>query len=352
MTVCLYGPIQSSSSFGVVTRGFQEGLSAAGVLDGVVPVEDLSEEEHHEHVSAPIAVMTGPITCTEFIYPTHRERMIMVAPNSDLIPKAMAANLNRYYQQVLVPSRWAKEVLDPVLAIPAVVVPHGVTQGFCRERRCYDELVSLYRAGEFRVLHLSTSARQRKGTVQLVQAWSQLMQQSRLPERARLALVLDTPATLALLEELSPQVDLRGITFLDRLGSRAQDMAALMRTCHVVCQPSRGEGFGMTPLEARACGVVTVATRCTGHSEHMPDYSSQGVVVVEHGSPAPIDDVPGARAPQVTSEAIAEALRYAYTDWEHHAEGAFSAAEEVRMQWSWPQQLRPFAERLRSWRTA
>ena len=54
-----------------------------------------------------------------------------------------------------------------------------------------------------------------------------------------------------------------------RKGLDVGDMASYLGGFDLVCQPSRAEGFGLVPLEARACGVPVAATLCTGHADHM-----------------------------------------------------------------------------------
>src|SRR5690606_16992598 len=76
-------------------------------------------------------------------------------------------------------------------------------------------------------------------------------------------------------------------------------------------QPSRAEGFGLVPLEARVAGVPVVTTACTGHQDHVTE-GSRGVVIVDSGADAPIDDGPGAMAPAVRAASVADALRVAY----------------------------------------
>jgi hypothetical protein len=103
------------------------------------------------------------------------------------------------------------------------------------------------------------------------------------------------------------------------------------------------------PLESLACGVPVVATACTGHSEWFRDGRPgiDAAVRVEHGPLTPIDDGPGALAPEVAPEAVAAALQEAYQRWEQLDRHAVAAAPEVARYWSWPAQLAPLIQALR-----
>ena len=138
-------------------------------------------------------------------------------------------------------------------------------------------------------------------------------------------------------------------------------MSVLYQRHHVVVQPSRAEGFGLVPLEALASGVPVVATSCTGHAEYvdavrsatrddLPRYSAvspPGVVAVPTGELGPIDDGPGALAPSVDADAIAEALRLAYSDKDRLRREAAENARAIYLNWSWEATTRRFLEGFR-----
>ena len=110
--------------------------------------------------------------------------------------------------------------------------------------------------------------------------------------------------------------------------------AALYRNHDLVCQPSRAEGFGLVPLEARCCGVPVCITACTGHAEHI-DSDMPGVVIVPHGPTELIDDGPGALAPTVDELDIACALDICYNRRVELKAQALAAAAALRQRWSW-----------------
>ena len=114
---------------------------------------------------------------------------------------------------------------------------------------------------------------------------------------------------------------------------------------HVVCQPSRAEGFGMVGLEARASGVPLVATMCTGHKDHVALGLSS--ITVHHGPDGPIDDGPGAMAPSVSSSEILDSLLLACQMWPRLSEEAIKDSVWIRDRWSWPAVTRDFVAACR-----
>ena len=124
-------------------------------------------------------------------------------------------------------------------------------------------------------------------------------------------------------------------------------MAKYYRQYHAVAAPSRGEGFGLVPLEARACGVPVLATTCTGHADHvrlqLENYPypypllGHGVIEVHTGELEAIDDGPGALGPSLRPQSVADALERAYHGWAGYAADARAHASHLMERWSWPE---------------
>ncbi len=64
------------------------------------------------------------------------------------------------------------------------------------------------------------------------------------------------------------------VTFL---GHR-DDVIKILGTCDVLACASREEGFGLAILEAMACGVPVIATRCGG-PENIIEHEKNGLLV-------------------------------------------------------------------------
>ena len=111
---------------------------------------------------------------------------------------------------------------------------------------------------------------ERKGILVLLEAFARLA--PALPA-ARLVVAGDGP----LRAEVERRVAGQGGR-VELLGSVERDRArALMQTCSVYCCPSLGEPFGMTALEAMACGKPVVATDAGGLGYLVPDDGGRKV---------------------------------------------------------------------------
>jgi glycosyltransferase involved in cell wall biosynthesis len=205
-----------------------------------------------------------------------------------------------------------------------------------------------YDKGQFRVIHFSTTDGERKGTIELVQAWAMLTQYSTFPKDAELWLVLDHHANVALqarLRDIALSLP-RGVRVLPRGDMNAATMSRVLCRMHLVATPSRGEGFGLFPLSSRACGVPVATTATTGHSAGHAE--GPGVVTIPQPEElAPIDDGPGAMAPPVLPFDIAQAIAFAHGEWPALSALAEAHAGDVARVWSWENQLAPLMELLR-----
>lgn len=347
-SVRLYGRGVGHGSHAQVTAGFAEALKEAGLIAGFVAFDcdPPPDEPQPGGALAPRAVFTGPLGFLPAMRrgTRHAERYAMLAPNSSFVPGNLMMALEQICTEILVPSKWAQGVVEENTGVSVRVVPHGVAAGFTENHELRAVAREAYRLGEFDVLHLSSTAYDRKGTLALLTAWGMLIAKGELPETARLRLVLEIEAmgkTMAWMAENAAGLALQSVTLTARMDAPPARLAEAYAGHHLVCQPSRGEGFGMVPLEVLACGVPIVATACTGHAEWFQPGLA-GAVRVAHGLPVPLDDGPGALAPSVEPDAIAASLKEAYTRWPELDAAAAAGAAQVRAQWAWPRQLAPF----------
>lgn len=356
----IYGRAIGNGSLAVVTRGFERAFKEAEIFAGLYGIDSealaVDGEGSMEGSDARHGVFTGPLGAVGKMFEAgrHAHHWVMIAPNSDQLPKNLVLELKRYQEKhslrFLAPSKWASGVVASFLG-ECTTVRHGVMPEFCPVFA--EERQAGFDAGFFRVVHFSTSDRARKGTIELLQSWQHLKGYPATRD-ARLLCVLDYAAKLALEEALSEgavsgwEGICSTVQLIDRVDFSAENMARLLSSAHVVCQPSRGEGFGLIPLEALCTGTPIVATAAAGHSEYLTEEDPlPGAVVVRSGPMAPIDDLPGSRAPSVNFADLAKALAIARVNWRALHAAAQKNAAPLRVTWSWEASLGPFVAQLR-----
>lgn len=354
MTVRLYGRAQGNSSHARVTTGFNRVLREEGLLSGYVGLDlgGISEEIQREQdplacrgAVANYGIFTGALGFVEAMlqHASHRERLVMVAPNSDQLPPGLVREIARVATKILAPSAWAAEVLRKFFEQPVLVVPHGVDVALSPAEADAWRMhrIDAWARCEFNVQHWSTTERERKGTLELIKAWNSVVGEGILPDAARLELILDPLARLRLIERLADE-DLSPVQvrIRDRVDLPSFAMAQVLASAHLIAQPSRGEAFGLVPLEALALGVPVLATACTGHSQYLAPGTAGSVVVFTH-EPGPIDDLPGATAPTLHVDDLAQGLQEAYENWIELHDDAVRAAPAISERWTWERQLAP-----------
>jgi hypothetical protein len=334
----VYGPVGENDSLSRVAAGMLEGLRSNGaevtffdlcnVLDdddGLTPGYD-----------ADIGVYVGPPNYLSVMAGRgqHSQRLVWIFPNSSWLPPEIMREAAKYCTAILTATKWGADVVrNHSLGLPVMLWRLGVDAAFV-----LDPYASTS-CGPWRVLHLSSTRLSRKGTDRLIHAWACCKANGSVGEEAELDLVLsgDLDAATKDVEQASDEFGCEPrIHVLPRLNLSSEDMARFYRRYDLVCQPSRAEGFGLCPLEARACGISICATDCTGHAEHIHG-GLPGVVVVATGADGALDDGPGAQAPLLWEHDICKALSCAY---EHRIElgrWARSGSADVRQKWNWKQ---------------
>jgi glycosyltransferase involved in cell wall biosynthesis len=333
----LYGH-DTLGSFGVVTRGVKSGLEELGVLSGFLPVNAIKEDVSYPGAEASISLNAGaPLQIlSSHVLGRHEKFWSILAVNSQGIPIDLKKKMEgtvynpsrgkkiKMVDRFLATSTWCREVLEKEFPEhPVGLYLHGVQSHF---KVLEEERKKVRESDGFRALHVTSTRTQRKGTYELLRAWKELNIKNG-------ELVLLVNPTLAysfgryLKDNKIPSTKvLSGLSFTDK-----QMLYGFSQT-HVVIQPSRAEGFGLVPLEARACGVPVVATDCTGHADHV---QGPGVQVVETGPLEEIDDYPGAVAPRLTWESVADALLQAHDKWRELDADAMAHASIIQEEWSW-----------------
>lgn len=328
----IYGHFKGQSSLVRVSKGFASVFPEAHLYDFDDWLNDLDDSSKPVGgATDAVALFVGNLShLPEAWLGMHKEMWVMVAPNSNMIGPDLQGLL-KSVDHLMGPSEWACEVLRSFFPDKIVkCVPHGVSEQFkAPEER--EKFVG------YRALHMSSSVMERKGTDVLLEAWAQ----AEVPSDSILYISVPRGKTLDFLD-LAEDLKIRdSVKISDRLDLEEDRMSRLYASMDLVIQPSRGEGFGLVPLEARACGTPVLMTDSTGHSQHA---GGPGCSIIPTGALAPIDDFPGAMAPSLSVRDVAECLRRAYSERTRLSAEAIQASAEIRKKWSWESQLKEFKD--------
>jgi len=336
-SVCLYGESHGWGSFAVVGRGMQLALESAGVLAGFVSTTELSLEDDiapTRGLEAPVAILTGrPDRLGDMFYAPHKKRSVLLAVNSTWIPFGIMRSICAV-DEVVSPSEWGAHVIAENLAnvgakTRVVVSKHGILPGFAPSS--VEPPLN-----EWTLLHMASSSLSRKGTRELVEgflSWPGVKQ-------ARLLLCLNRGELEQVRAEYRHRDNAEQITCMPRVNGSPESMSKLYGLADLVVAPSRGEGFGLVPLEALACGVPIAATVCTGHGAWFSEVPTGSKVAIQTGPMEPLEGEGPAIAPSILEDGIHSFLDEAFERRQEMKASALAGAEQVREEWTWQRRTR------------
>jgi glycosyltransferase involved in cell wall biosynthesis len=333
----LYGVVKGNGSWARVTAGIRGALEEKGLLAGFYDLSRVDDDLDNGlgvGYDAPIGLMIGPPALSSLMvgHGDHRHRLLMIATNSSWLPAVVMERASESMTAFVGTSSWASEVISTYTSRPVYTWNHGVHPDF-------KVLPDVEPSADFSVLHLASTHQERKGTRELIQAWALVIKAWDGERSGRLRLMVDGPIGYFddAIREATRSVPAARDTYemVSRMDLTEAAMARFYQEHHLVCQPSRAEGFGLVPLEARACGVPVLATTCTGHRDHLRPGDFRGVLVVPHGEESAIDDGPGAMAPTVRAEDLADWLDGTLDVTDGLRRESREAAASVAKRWSW-----------------
>ena len=190
------------------------------------------------------------------------------------IDPEMARNLNRA-KAVIVPCQanrdWFRE---SGVRVPIVVVPLGYDQEcFVPGAPCSADKVRFGCAG--RTSHGGI----RKGLDEVIAAFLEAF-----PREPDVELHVKCWSDCTIRAIADPRI------FVNRHPLRIENLAAWYRSLDVFVSASRGEGFGLQPLQAMACGVPYLAPVWGGHAQYMTPESGWAVDFHEEAATGDIYD--------------------------------------------------------------
>lgn len=280
---------------------------------------------------APVGVYIGyPGAAPNWLKEHETKCLVTVCETNKIPDEWVSACLQVDY--VFVPSKFCRQVFidSGVRKTPVIVVPHGVDLWPmpARDPESID--------GTLNFLHVTgaVSFPHRKGTPALLRAWKDIES-----EFHGMHLTLKMYKEPRMMEYIK-RLGVERIIVDDTPTLAPQEMANYLNRFDAVVQPSRGEGFGMVPLEARSLGIPAILTGIAGHSEHF----APGVdIEVPVGSYKPMVTQGNADgfAPTVEAEHVEQALRTFLADINGHKNRAKQWATRFRDMWQWRNVLKP-----------
>lgn len=245
-------------------------------------------------------------------------RLVYTMFESDMIPEDWPDLLSAA-DEVIVPSKFCQDVFKRS-GVDSTVVPLGYD---ARVFTYIDRPVPVANNEPFTFIHYD-SFNLRKGFREVYQAFTEEFTKA---DNVRLILkTIKEAPPIPILKSEHPQIDVvRGS--LD-----AQELHKLLGTAHCMVYPSRGEGFGITPLEAMATGIPAIVPNAHGISEYFnANYMLE--VAVEGKCPALIGRFKGQNVGDMvvcSVEDLRKQMRYAYNNQAEMKELGRSASEYAK----------------------
>lgn len=278
--------------------------------------------------NAPIGIYVGYPGAAPGWLKGHATKILITVCETNKIPSEwVTACMGMDY--IFVPSKFCRQVfIDSGVRKPVMILPHGADRYTNRLDWQHDDTIDF--------LHVTgaVSFPHRKGTPALLKAWKSI--EEKYP-KARLTLkMFDEPRIMRYIEQLQ----LKNY-FVDSSPSLAPpQMAAYLSTFDAVIQPSRGEGFGIVPLEARIHGVPVIITSIAGHSEHFAPGVDVEIGVGPYKPMATQGNVDGF-APLVEPHHIEHAIDTFMNDLPGHEARTHAWAARFSKLWAWKNVLKP-----------
>jgi hypothetical protein len=114
--------------------------------------------------------------------------------------------------------------------------------------------------------------------------------------------------------------------------------------CHVYVQPSRGEGFGMRPLQAMAQGCPTIATNAHGHAAFGDLITYPLGWTLQETPPQSFHHGPAGSWWEPNFDELCDAMEDAYLNYDRAVFKARVNAEVVGREFTWDETARKYLD--------
>jgi glycosyltransferase involved in cell wall biosynthesis len=167
------------------------------------------------------------------------------------------ANNSNKADFLLTPSNRSKNrMINLGVTKPIFVFPHGIEKGkFVYKKKKREDIFKFLYVGE---------ASDRKGTFQLLKAFTDLFKNN---SKVELHIKSNNAMIFYEGDKLKKIVDENSNIFWDISNEGHEKVLELYNECHAYVYPSRADTFGMTIIEAMACGLPVISTQEPGATE-------------------------------------------------------------------------------------
>lgn len=191
---------------------------------------------------------------------------------------------------VLVPSQFCKKQFFKVKR-PMSVVPHCLDINEWKSNSIKNN--------KFTFLFLGTWQK-RKGYDYLLEAWSKLDLDAELWIKTNYVKVAEKAT--------------RNFNNIKVFGNR-KDIVSFMNLCHCVVSPSRGEAFGLVPMQSLSLGIPIIVTNFGGFLDYASSKNALLLNPIEYKKISILDNIPQFRNkkwPILSSTELAKKMKFVY----------------------------------------
>ncbi len=303
----------SNIGYGAMGVALVDALKGLGidVYDGLPGNGDLDIDKKNAKITRDVLFMSVP-THVNGWWKNQRSHLLTMWEATEL-PETLREQLH-HFDTILVPSRQNLELYSRYHS-NVKFVPLGVDgERWCWEPRRTDDIFFNFLIG---------GSGTRKGVDLAFRAFTELRDEGVFNERIP-RLIMKNPKGEAYQD--------RDVEVVSGYLS-PEDEVALYASAHCYLQPSRGEGWGLQPLQALAQGLPTILTRAHGHEafSHFGRALSSRLVPAEYMT---IYGDPG-NWWEPDFDEMKHYMRRIYTNYSREVERAKWYSETVRKTFSW-----------------
>lgn len=284
---------------------------------------------------APVGIYFGSPANMRFSGPllnNHKYKIGVYVSELELSPMERY-HLSHKHDLVVVPSQYVESIFRKHCVHKTMIVHHGIDQIF----RYKPEVL---KRSNFTFLYVFNNSQTggstiRKGFKELVEIFSELT----VKYDVRLIIKTDSllEADLSKIKNCRITIDQRDLT--------TEELCFLYNSCHAYINPTRAEGFGITPLEAMSCGIPVISPIHSGLAEFLD--SSNCIVISSNIGKEVYKFGPNAGYLwDLSKKDIYDTMEFCYLNRVGLTQRAIERSESIRDRFSWKNVLQPIIDHI------